>query len=504
MGSRSPFPLLAPLLLTACPVDSAAPVAIPGSASCLMPEGYEASDPGMVSTAADDADAFFADDALPLFELWFPDGAWEQLCDNAQAYADYLWEKDQGLDPVRQRHEYAEARMVFQGQRYDPVGVRYRGRTTLYALFYDGEDPRPDALQRCYDRQLADKPSVKISLDEFGLDDAIADQQTFNLIAQEGSDSLYLREVLAQRLVRQFGLVAPRANHGRLCIDGAYEGVYSLVEEADTRRFRRQHWVGADSGGYYKIESDGEQTWHDSWDTTGDWIYDYEPVGDTSTSDPGALEELLRAGSLVEAGAAEAEIEAALEGLVDVDQWLQQIAQDMVIPDYDGMFGNHKNHLLYAHPERGFVVVPYDRDQAFVDLDEYSGGQCRGDIMGGHPCWSSTTAPPMVAGWLVEQHSEDYRAAVREFADEVMVPEEVIAWVQARAAAIRPWLEADRYYRPDSPACIDDPDDCGYYTMEAWEWRVDPYFTGVIEGRWEEVQRQLDGGEPCEEPCDED
>jgi spore coat protein CotH len=492
--------LMVPLALSGCKVLGEGDT-IPGSITCEMPAGYEAPELPLLAIGDEDADAFFADDALPLFELDFPEGSWEQLCQNASDYADYMWQVAESMDPPETRHEYVEAILTFQGRTYEPVGVRLRGRTTLYVLFYDGDQPRADAMQRCLDRELSRKPSLKISMDEFGLDKEIADQQTFNLVAREGADSSYLREVLAHRMANDFGIEAPRANHGRVCLDGAYEGLYSLVEEADATRFVRQHFPDADTGGLWKVETDGEQVWSHYWDENGGWADKYIPKADTSETEPGRLRDLLSVGSMIEDGEPTAEIEAALDGLVDEDQWLREIALDMSIPDYDGMFGNHKNHLLYDHPERGFVVVPYDKDLSFVDLEEYSGGQCPGDIMGSHPCWSSVREGPAVARYLLETRSEDYLATVQDFVDQVMVPSELEAWLLARAEAMRPWLEADRYYRPDSPACIDDPEFCDYYTMSAWEWGAETYLPELIELRAEEVQRQLDGEATCDEPC---
>jgi hypothetical protein len=489
------------LLLGACKVIGGDGDTIPGSFECTMPAGFEAPELGLVGVADEYADDFFADDAMPLFEIDFPEGAWEQVCDNAKAYADYLWERGEGLEPEEVRHAYTEATLTFQGRTYEPVGVRFRGRTTVYAIFYDGDQERPDSLQRCYDRQSGRKPSLKISIDEFGLDKEIADQQTINLIAREGSDSAYLREVLSHKLANQFGIEAPRAGHGRVCFDGAYEGLFSLVEEADANRFVRQHFTDGDTGGLWKVETDGDQTWSHYWDDNGEWAGTYIPKGDTSDSDPGALRDLLVAGSMIEDGDPAEDIEAALDGLVNTEQWLREIALDMVTPDYDGMFGNHKNHLLYHHPEQGFVVVPYDRDLSFVDIPDYSGGQCPGDILGSHPCWASVRQGPAVARWLLEHNQELYLELVQEFVDEVMVPSEVASWLRDRAEAMRPWLVADRYYLPDSPACIDDPEICDYYTMSAWEWSVDPYLIEVVEDRVASVQDQLDGDPTCDNPC---
>jgi len=472
---------------------------ITGSDGCTLPTGFSA--PIVSPVDAGDGDSLFATDALPLFELTFTDSQWDEVCENAKVYADYLWKIGEGLGPDRVRHDYAPATLVFQGTTYPSVGARFRGRTTIYALFYDYGDPRPNGLQRCRDRLMARKPSYKISMDEFDQDEEIGDQQSINLIAREGADSGYLREVLAQRVSNQFGVVAPRANHARLCIDGAYEGLFSLVEEADTQRFLNQGYPDAADGGYWKVEVDGNQIWHDSWDDASGWNGDYVPKAGTALDHAGVLRELLEAGSLADEGAPEAVVTAALDGLIDVDQWLREIAVDLALPDYDGMFGNHKNHLLYDHPDRGFVVVPYDRDLSWLDLTHYSGGECPGSILGGHPCWSSETEGPAIAQWLVDHREDRYLELMQEFRDDVFQPSTLLAWIEARAGTMEPWIAADRYYLPDSPACIDEPDTCGYYNPGAWEYNVTVTLPDAITARAEEVQRQLDGVQTCADPC---
>jgi hypothetical protein len=497
-------PLLLPLLSLGCPSPEPEnpddTTWITGSTRCALPEGATVPVLPPVGTAAAEADAFFADEALPLFELRISSEAWAQVCENASNYAHYLWELDQGLDPALVEHAYAPATLIFQGTTYDPVGVRFRGRTTVYALFWDGDAQRPDAMERCLAHTLGEKASLKISLDEYGLSDEIAGQQTFNLVSSEGSDSAYLREVLALRLAAAAGLAAPRAGHARLCLNGAYEGLFSLVEEADTQRFLAQHFPGADDGGYWKVETDGDQTWSSSWDDGG-WERVYIPKGGTAEGDPGALRDLLEAGSLVADGAQDDAIAAALDGLLDVDAWRRQIALDLAMPDYDGMFGNQKNYLLYDHPARGFMVVPYDKDLAFVDLDEYSGGTCPGDVMGAHPCWSAVREGPAVARWLLETDPEAYLDEVGALLDELYLPDDLTAWLVAQYEILLPWIEADRYYREGSPACLDDPENCGYLTVGAWEWSVLTWMPEQITARAEELRRQLAGGAPCEDPC---
>jgi hypothetical protein len=366
-------------------------------------------------------------------------------------------------------------------------------------LFYDHHVPISGALESCMERRLVKKPSLKISLDEFDGDSDIVGQQTFNLIAREGNDSQYLLEVLAQRVTNAFGVEASLTGHARLCLNGVYEGLFSLVEEADTQRFLRQHFPGEDDGGYWKIENDGDQVWRERWDDSGAWRYRYIPKAGTDKDDPGRLRELLILGNLIEAGGSPAEIEAGITDLVDVDQWFRQIAVELALPDYDNQWGHHKNYLLYDHPD-GFRIVPYDRDLAFVDIVAYEGGVCPGDILGGNPCWASDRKGPTIAQYLMDTREDQYLATVQALVDEVLIPGELIAWIGERQEEMRPWIAADRYYQPDSPACA--LPECAYFTVDGWESRL-RWLTSAITDRVRSITAQLGGDPTCSNPCDD-
>ena len=189
-----------------------------------------------------------------------------------------------------------------------------------------------------------------------------------------------------------------------------------------------------------------------------------------------------------------------LQDLIDVDAWLRNIALDMVIPDYDGMMGNHKNHALYDHPTRGILPIAYDKDLAFVDLGNYRFGLCSGSIWGGNPCWSSRRSPPILAEYLLARYPEPYLARIRELIDGPLAPETLLPWVEERADALRPWVAADRYYQPDGPACDFDPEFCQWYTPGAWEYEILSIGFNV-EARIEEVERQLNGEFLCSKSC---
>jgi hypothetical protein len=445
----------------------------------------------------DDPAALFQTGALPLIDIRFPDGAWEQACVDAKAVADQMDAIRRGQASGPLERPTVRVDVVAEGRTLYDVGFRFRGQSNLYAMFYDRWNrPVPGSLEACQADRMKKKPSYKLDLDEFVPDRRVGEQRTFDLGGREGSDASYLREVTAQHVARQFGLPAPLVAHARVCRDGVYDGLFSLPEEADFRGILRRLFPDASEGAFWEIISPADQTWRSGWTDSEGWQQVYKPTGGTDKDDIGRLGDLLDAGTAAKAGADL----GSLDGLIDADVWLRNIALDMVIPDYDGMMGNHKNHVLYDHPDRGILPIGYDRDLAFVDLGNYLYGLCAGSIWGANPCWSSRRTPPLLAEYLVDSRPQAYTSRVEELLDGPLRPETLFPVIVEAADAIRPWVLADRYYQPGGPACDSDPVNCQWYTPQAWEYEVVALQLN-IEDRIEEVRRQLDGTFVCAESC---
>ncbi|MCO4772630.1 MAG: CotH kinase family protein [Deltaproteobacteria bacterium] len=445
----------------------------------------------------DDPESVFALGGLPLVDIRFPVGAWEQACVDAKFVADWMDARRRGQDvqPIDRPTVTVDA--FIQGEAFYDVGFRFRGQSNLYAMFYDRWNrPVSGSLEACQTDRMPKKASYRVIFDAFGTDRTVAGQRAFNLGGREGSDSPYLREVAAQHVAREFGLPAPLAGHARVCRDGIYDGLFTLGEEADYRALVERVFPGESDGGYWEVVGPSSQTWERDWTDTTGWQTVYDGVRPTSDDDIGRLALLLDAGTAVEAG----EDPQGLDELLDVDTWLRNIALDMVIPDYDGMMGNHKNHTLYDHPTRGLLPIGYDKDLAFVDLGNYLYGLCSGSIWGANPCWSSRRSAPAVARHLLDTRPDEYVARIEELLAGPLDPQTLIPWIEAQAEVIRPWVVAGRYYQPGGPACDLDPANCQYYTPAAWDYDV--FLIGAnIEERRAEVTRQLEGTFVCEDSC---
>lgn len=526
MRSRSPWPvrLCAVFSLTACadpgldpePWSADAPETLDsvpaGPATrpppdlfgqvplCRLPEGLEAIEPPPIDTS--DANTLFATDALPLFELYVTPEHWRDACDHAKAYADWMNRRARHLpgaeDEPEPNHGYVPIGLRFQDDLRVEVGLRIRGRSNLYVHFYNIRNrPIEGALERCYADQLPLKPSLRVALDAYDDQGRLLRNRSLNFVSREGSDAPYLREVTSLHVLHEAGVPAPRSTHARLCMNGEYYGLYTLTEEADTQEFLDAAFPGASGGDYWKVETDGDQYWDGSLSGDLPWWERYRPVAGTTFNDPRALGELLDAGTAIHEGAAMLPI----DDLIDRAEWLRAMALDMAIPDYDGMLGNHKNHLLYDHPERGLLVVPYDRDLSFVDLGRYLHGLCEGSIWGANPCWSRVRSRPVVAGFLLDTYPYEYRQALEALLQGPLDPEQLLPWLAARREAIRPWVEADRYHGDESPACLVDPVNCLYYGFATWEYEAYDLLESDILHRVAAVRRQLDGDESCTQSC---
>ena len=112
---------------------------------------------------------------------------------------------------------YVPADFEWRGIRVRNVGVRVRGLATRSAI----------------------KPGLRIDFNRY------ADGQTFlgmsALVLDNAlKDASFVRERVSMAFIKRMGQPAPRESFGRVYINGAYEGLYVLVEAVDTGFLARE------------------------------------------------------------------------------------------------------------------------------------------------------------------------------------------------------------------------------------------------------------------------
>jgi spore coat protein CotH len=143
-----------------------------------------------------------------------------------------------------------------------------------------------------------------------------------------------LEERLALSFARDLGLPASCANHARLVVNGAFYGVFLNVEHVNKDFLRRNFGAAFDDGNLYKS----------GWE-----LQTNEELNDTAD---------LRTWNA-------APDAAALARLGDLDEAVVEWAAEAVMPARDNYWLRGWNYYLYHHPERGFLFLPTDLDQAF-------------------------------------------------------------------------------------------------------------------------------------------
>ena len=267
-------------------------------------------------------------DSAYLKEAGYEEDEWEDL----------LWERWNShcgpYDWVPVRIEYESPDGV-GNDVLDQVGMRLRGSKSRGQNLLAGFKLDFDKLTEVKDRRFADLNRLE-------------------LLSNEG-DNTNMLQCMSYKLLRDFGLEAPRCNHLQVYINGTLYGLMESVERAKDRRFLRHHF-GTNQGFLYGAsESCGY----------ADALGDLEYKGDTFSDEYAASYEILVGSadtaqeSLIpmfkcgddEATPDDEEFAACIADWIDVDQWLRLIAAESLMPSVEDFVGARRNFFLYFHPD---------------------------------------------------------------------------------------------------------------------------------------------------------
>jgi len=273
-------------------------------------------------------------------------------------------------------------------ERYDNVGIRYRGHSAL---------------------QGDNRFGFKLSFDEYDEVGEFHGLHKVNLNGTEGDSSL-MRERLAQWVMRSAGVPAPRVSHTRVYVNGEYQGIFPFTEEPDDQVYLDAHFDDPD-GSLFKVdgycEGDGDFEWK------GEEVdsYDSRYEAKAGTGEEAFTEDLI---PMIACASNEddAAMLACVDEHIDVAEFFTEIALDMALPDVDGMAAGGQNFLLYHDPSTGlFVAYPWDKDQSFRVSDALSDS-----IWDLHPTWREEGGPEFLRR-LRALRSVEFCAEVLRVAD---------------------------------------------------------------------------------------
>jgi hypothetical protein len=238
------------------------------------------------------------------------------------------------------------------------------------------------------------KRSWKVNVEPGDDDDSVVGMDRLNLKSMF-NDPAQMREALAWYLFRRVGIPAARHTYARLAINGAYQGLYSLIEQVD-HGFLRDRFGANHRGNLYKgycgdvgcatleyrTGPDGDDSGR-QYHTPGHDDLTYRLK--TNDDDPGAsgyddLALFIRTinGIGLPGGDRRLDSDAfreSVESILNVRAFLRWAGVNLLIGGWDNYFATPQNYYLYNSGRSGaakdylaapyFTLSPWDYDNSF-------------------------------------------------------------------------------------------------------------------------------------------
>jgi spore coat protein H len=241
--------------------------------------------------------------------------------------------------------DYVRAELEFETNKFNDVGVRYKGNGTFLSS--------RESLKR----------SLKLDLNQFVKGQQLAGMSQLNL-HNSVRDPSGMNEAVAYRLFRDAGLPAPRTAYAKVFVtvpgrhDRRYFGLYNLIEDVGSDFVKDRFAVK--KGAILKpvtpsLFSDLGEDWKNYNQT-------YDPKSDLSDEQKRRVIEFSKFAS----SASEQDFAARIGEYLDIDKFALYMAVTAWLADLDGMLGPGQNYYLYLHPKtQKFLFIPWDQDQPF-------------------------------------------------------------------------------------------------------------------------------------------
>lgn len=293
--------------------------------------------------------------------------------------------------------------------------------------------------------RAARKKSFKVSFNTFVSGRAWRGLEKLNLNG-EHNDPTVARTVLGWGVVAAGGVVAARAAHTELWINGAYYGLYANVEQLDETFLGRR--FGTEEGFLFKCLYPADLAYrgptgasYRHTDAAG------RPVYELDQGDAVAGFDALAAFVATLNQTPTATFAAAIERAFDVNGFLRALAAEVVVGSWDNYWFNQNNYYLRIAPAGGpdagrVTYLPYDIDNSFgIDFVNRDWGTRNPYTWG-----NTSEARPLATRILaVPEFRARYTFYLRRLAGSAFTPAVLTPQIDALEARISPAAEADPF-----------------------------------------------------------
>jgi spore coat protein CotH len=222
---------------------------------------------------------------------------------------------------------YVPARMTYDGEAYEEVGLRVKGNSSRAMAQGDALPFKVD-MNRYVSGQRLDG-LTKINL--------------HNNVNQPAA----MNEYLSYRAFREFGAAASRTGWADLTLNGQSLGLYTLVEQVNDKMLER--WYDDGDAELYKPESPAG-----SLSYLGDTIEDYTNVGYEADDETDHATFLRMVKAISEADT------STWDDVVDIESVLAYFAGNVALGNWDTYVAMGHNYYLFEATPGKMVMLPWD------------------------------------------------------------------------------------------------------------------------------------------------
>ena len=312
--------------------------------------------------------------------------------------------------------DYVHATLQIGDWTFRDVAVRYKGNGSYLRASRAG----------------ADKISLKVDLNKHVKGQKLAGLTTINF-QNNITDVGWMNEVLAYRLYRDAGALAPRTTYAQvyLTVEGQekrYLGLYSISENVD-ENFADERF-GTKKGAIFKPSTQELFTdWGSDWTA---YNQSYDPKTDLTEAQKARV---IAFGRLV-SSATDEEFAAQIGDYLDLDDFARYFAVLVWLANHDSLLQNGQNFYTYLHPKTNRMhFIAWDQDFSF--------GNGRSNSVGSiYYAWNGSNRF-LSRLYNVEAFRSKYIAQLSEFSERLFVPERFTQQVAEIGPAIRPSIEME-------------------------------------------------------------
>lgn len=231
--------------------------------------------------------------------------------------------------------------MIFDGRSMPSVGIKMKGNSSF--------------------NNPSNKKSFKVDLNEFVAGQDFDGIKKFNL-NNSFKDPTLMREKICLDFMIRHGITAPRCTYARVYLNGVYWGLYTVVEESNSK-FLKQNYSDND-GNLYKGDPNGDLKWYGN--TASSYYSRYSLETDSNATSWNDLVHLIDKIN----NTATADFYDSLETVFDSWSFVYYMAACNMFVNLDSYIGSGHNYLVYNDSTgQHFRWIAWDVNEAFGNFN---------------------------------------------------------------------------------------------------------------------------------------